>query len=274
MIPRGSGRQPYNLAEDYANVTGIEIVEDFRSTHAVLSCTFMLPQAADMSEGPPLHFAGIDWDVLTCRAVPSAHGQYAHSVLAYAKGMLGAVDEPLLTLRELRIKMGVGSSPRLFTSLDCPFPVAGVMVSHLLYRWRLNSMELAGGDPKKYVWIYNGLSGLCAGVLGLTVKLPPIVADLSVGVPMGMQQSLVMDRMLGEFTADQPPFKTRYLSYFKTMFPRKFEVEGQSKGIIGAMYSFQNGMPGTDSGQWMLIRQVYRQANSPNGWRCTFARMG
>ena len=273
MLLRGA-TQSYNLAEDYANVTDIEIVEDFRSTHAVLTCTFMLPQAANFSEGPPIYLAGIDWDVLSCRAVPTADGQYAHSVLAYAKGMLEVVDEPILTLRELGVKMGVDSNTALFTSLDCPFPVAGIMVSHLLYRWRLNSMELNRDDPKKYTWIYNGLSGFCAGVLGLTMKLPPRVADLSVGVPMGMQQSMVMDRKLGGFTADQPPFKTGYMSYFKTIFPYKFEVEGQSRGTVGAMYSFQNGMSGTDSGQWMLIRQVYRQASSPNGWRCTFAKMG
>lgn len=266
--------QAYPLYEDYANVTGVEIVEDFRSTHAVMQCTFQLSAPADLSEEPPLTFAGIDWEVVTARVAPAPDGNWGHSVLCYPKGTTLHVSEPQANLDRVRNKLGVPANRGLYTSIPCKFPVSNLMVAHLFYRWRLNSMELNAADPGKFQWIYNGLSGLSAGVLGITAALPPIVADLAPGIQMGIQQSLVMDKRLSAYAADQPPFKTKYLSFLNPLFNYKFEVHGPSPGVIGAMYSFQNGLPSTDEGAWMLIRQVYRQSNSPHGWHCVFARVG
>jgi hypothetical protein len=246
------------------------LTQDFREVHAVSSLVFMVSEELE-TEGNSYVFMGSEWEVITHRRM-SSEGGFVYSVLGYPAGSSKLVSSSYGSLRELANAAGCVFDEE---SEDVPFefPLNGVRLAPLLYKYRYQSFEQNPDDAGSALFLFLDQRGL----VGRSYKslVSSKAGDFDVGPLSGTLSTYqVKDKLRNEYREDPVPRSWGYKRLVTGLVGDKVEMKGIASGVVGKHYILHTGESEIDDMEKLiLIRQRYDSSKGVQPWVVTFGKL-
>ena len=259
-----------NLDENSVLVQAAEYRQDFREVHSYCSFRFASPDKADFGNGETVFFLGQEWDIASCKRT-RLDGAYSYDAMGYPKGSYRVVSEKHSNAQDLarglKTDLAQGSTNARFD-----FPLRNVLYSHLLYKYRWESIEKNLNSLKDALFLYHDFRGLTCRPYG-SIQADPgsVFAPISSGT-----FSFVQGQGNFFYTLDSLPSPFKYSNVIGNLIGDMVEYSSMDNlgFAVGNRYKLDTGdgdLDGMD--RLVLVRQSYTYKKSPFPWTITFGQL-
>jgi hypothetical protein len=261
----------FNADENSSQILRGTFTQDFREVHASCSVTFAMEERMMVSPGDTFFFMGGEWDFVSCKRISQQKGEI-YSVFGYPKGMSEMIRQSHYSLSGLAGLVGI-TFDNTSTDVLFEFPLNGVRLGPLLYKYRYQSIEQNMDDVGRAVFLHVDQRGLVGKSYRSMVTEK--VFDLYPGV-LGNTLNVysVEDRLRNLYRQDPVPRKTSYKQMVTALVGKKVEMQGIISGLLGGHYKLHTGESDLDElDKMLLVRQRFDSSRGVQPWALTFGRL-
>jgi hypothetical protein len=260
----------FNADESLEMVTRVVFQQDVREVHSRCLILFSLPEEVVFGRGDTFIYMGHEWEAVSFKII-RVSSSYMYSVMGFPYGVCERVGRVFRDAASLA--RGLGSS-LVGENFEFEFPVNGVSVGPLLYKYRQQSFERYKDDLGRAWFLFFDQRGLVSSTYSGLLAGSSVDFDLDASLYMGGSFSFVRDYMRSEYLLDSVPAAIKYKNLVRLLVGDKVDVSCTMSGVIGGLYNLvSSGDTFHDFGSSVLIRQRYDSGRQSAPWSLTFGKL-